>query len=580
MKGFSESNIDQWLFDYFEGNLSSADEQLVEQFLIEYPEYASDMDAWAMSSVSPIANAYPNAEKIKKRRFGFIFWMQSSAALLLLLIFVGAYFLIQPFEINKQNESLALLTNQTNNPTNLFLTTINNLALAQQKKNASTNSVVQLASANNLKKEKNKINTAKNTSAKYFLPTTATNQPNRQFLSNSHQLKNDLRKTEKLTAATSRLLSENSTKEFSEEVLKMKPQLSAAKNIEIETRIIQSKILEEDNSNLVGANKKEAEKTHRWLNKFSRKVKNFLHREVALRNLRDPMYIVPGLTQRDVNFANTGGALATRVQSFNRVQWAGTNNQTVDMQLAADGYVHALHGGVGLQVKYSNFNAGLLQNYEAALTYSPKFKLGKNFVLEPAVRFKMGTKNLNNTKFNPGQQTEWNRGIVNTFASNNATMKTNKLWYKDLGFGLMLNAKWFFVGMNLDNITRHRENLYSGNANALSRTPLNFTATVGTDYQSFNKKVSLSTYLVYQNYGTRNEGWLGATFRYSWLTLGGAVSTNLDPAASIGLKFNRFMLTYSMDYVKNIIDNKRYLSGQLLLRFTMRQTKYGRTYNF
>ena len=105
---------------------------------------------------------------------------------------------------------------------------------------------------------------------------------------------------------------------------------------------------------------------------------------------------------------------------------------------------------------------------------------------------------------------------------------------------------------------------------------MNFIATVGTDYESANKKIALSTYLMYQNYGKLNEAWLGANFRYAWFTAGAGVSTGLDPVASLGLKFKNFMLTYSMDYTKNHIVNQRYLSYQLTLRFNTPQSRYAR----
>lgn len=584
MTDFNHSNINQWLFDYFEGNLSPHDEQKIELFLLEHPEYEPDMNAWANTTVATTVVTYPHTEKLKRKRIGFFFWIQSTAAMLLLLLFVGAYFLLQPIKQQKVKSTVK---------SNLFLSTINNLALAQQIQNEAQHNALKsnnqnstsfpIASIENTTtaSEANKVNSSihktKQSALANFTPSAS--KTNRPFLSNSNGLKNNLRKTEKLTTATSKLLSENSSSEFSEIVLKMSDYPTEQKPIEI-TSSAQPTILLSDDGSLKGEAKEDVKKANRWLSKLSHKVKNMLNREVALRNLRDPMYIIPGLTQRNINFASTGGVLATRAQSFSRVQWAGTKDQSVDFRVAADGYVQALHGGIGLQIKYSNFNAGLLQNYEAAFTYSPKLKLGENFVLEPAVRFKMGTKSLNNNKINIGQQTEWDRGIVKTFAAKNISTNSNKLWYKDLGVGLMLNAKWFFVGVNLDNITRHRENLYGGNVNSIGRTPLNFTATLGTDYQSFNKKIALSSYIVYQNYGKRNEAWLGMTFRYHWLTLGGAISTNLDPAASVGLKFNRFMLTYSMDYAKNQVYNKRFLSGQLSLRFTMRQTKYGRKFNF
>ena len=575
MTDLSSSNIDQWLFDYFEGNLSPLQEQKVEMFLFEHPDYEVDMDAWSNASASSSIDSYPDAEKLKRKRAGFIFWMRSAAALLLVLILVGAYFLIQPMNNSDENQVSA---------NNLFLQTINNLAIASTERN---NTFLQnnnlyansagVSSKNNLSAQNNSTNqnhTTQNIQNKHTKPVLLAHQSTNQSLSNSS---NGWRNTEKLTTATSKSSLENPENGFSKDVLMIDASLVEPPIQVKNTDIVESALLA-PKSDLSASKSEEKTKTNHWFSKISRKIKDMANSELALRNLRDPQYIIPGMTQRDVNFASTGGLLATRVQTFSRAQWVGKNDQSVDIRMAADGYVQSLHGGVGIQVGYSNYKAGLLQNYEAALTYSPKFRLGNNFTLEPAVRFKMGIKDLNNNRVVAGQQSEWDRVNVNTFSSVGQQNNMSRLWYKDIGFGLMVNAKWFFAGVNMDNLTRHSENLYSGDTQNSARTPFNFTATLGTDYESMSKKVALSSYLVYQNYGKRNEGWLGLTFRYQWLTVGGALSTGLDPAASIGLKFNHFMLTYSMDYSKNHIQNDRYLSYQLSLRFVTKQTQYGRKF--
>jgi anti-sigma factor RsiW len=47
----THENIDRWLFDYTEGNLSAEQEQQLELFLMNHPDLEVDMDAWEMSKV-------------------------------------------------------------------------------------------------------------------------------------------------------------------------------------------------------------------------------------------------------------------------------------------------------------------------------------------------------------------------------------------------------------------------------------------------------------------------------------------------------------------------------------------------
>ena len=44
-------NIDRWLFDYIEGNLSSEQESLLENYILNHPELEVDLDMWKMSNI-------------------------------------------------------------------------------------------------------------------------------------------------------------------------------------------------------------------------------------------------------------------------------------------------------------------------------------------------------------------------------------------------------------------------------------------------------------------------------------------------------------------------------------------------
>ena len=44
-------NIDRWLFDYVEGNLSSKQESMLENYILNHPELEVDLDMWRMSNI-------------------------------------------------------------------------------------------------------------------------------------------------------------------------------------------------------------------------------------------------------------------------------------------------------------------------------------------------------------------------------------------------------------------------------------------------------------------------------------------------------------------------------------------------
>ena len=67
MNSPTHENIDQWLFDLIEGNLSESQEQELRIFLLLNPEYEADLEAWKKSRVKfPIVDA----EMVSSFNFG------------------------------------------------------------------------------------------------------------------------------------------------------------------------------------------------------------------------------------------------------------------------------------------------------------------------------------------------------------------------------------------------------------------------------------------------------------------------------------------------------------------------------
>jgi hypothetical protein len=300
-----------------------------------------------------------------------------------------------------------------------------------------------------------------------------------------------------------------------------------------------------------------------------------LDNPVALKNLKDPIYHVPGMQAMDINFGAVGTLLSTRVQTTSRAQWLGSMNQQFINQISLDAYAYALRGGFGFQMNHSYYGNGGIQNYNATFTYSPKFSIAPNFVLEPSIRFKMGTKQLKSDLIETGSLIEYDRGSLHEYYSDGSEPIGRTLWYRDLGAGLMLNSKWFFIGVQADNLLEHYDNIYSTDLLNPRKAPREFIATIGTDYESKKRTMAISPYVVYHEFGDLKEFWAGATYRYHWFTVGAAMSSIYEPAASLGLKFKHFMITYNADYTKSALLNKSVWSHQLTMRFTSNPCRMG-----
>ncbi|NRA11536.1 MAG: hypothetical protein HRT57_06250, partial [Crocinitomicaceae bacterium] len=312
------------------------------------------------------------------------------------------------------------------------------------------------------------------------------------------------------------------------------------------------------------------------MSKFARKIQRMMDNPIALNNSRDPHYHVPGMTSQDLNIGSVGTLIAPRVQTMSRLQWYGNTNEQFSNQLSVDGYSYAIRGGVGIQLNHSVYNKGGIQVGNAMFTYSPKISVSKRVSVEPSVRFKMGNKYLSSQNMGGVSQVEFDRGNVHDYYSDSTAPVGKNLWYKDLGVGLNINTKWFFVSAQVDNIFNHRDNIYSTDLTDPRRAGTQFVATMGTDLKSRDEKMEFSPYMVYQKNEQLSESWLGFNYRWQWLTIGGAISSNLDPAASIGVKFKHFSMHVNSDYTYSLMNNKKALSHQVTLRFLGKPNRFGK----
>jgi hypothetical protein len=174
-----------------------------------------------------------------------------------------------------------------------------------------------------------------------------------------------------------------------------------------------------------------------------------------------------------------------------------------------------------------------------------------------------------------GEVVEYDRMNPQAFSTGMMEPFGKNLWYKDLGLGLMVNTKWFFAGIQGDNLFEHYDNIYTNDPSDPRRVGKHFVATVGTDYESSRENFMLSPYAVYQQQEDLEEAWIGFNMKYHWITLGGAISNKLEPAASIGVKFDHIMIAYNADYTQSGMLNNSGLSHQLTIRFLSKPSRVG-----
>ena len=79
----NNSNIDEVLFDYFEGNLSSEEKNNVHSFLVANPQFQDEYDAWATTIIPAQNIAYPKERNLLRKSplLAMKWWFLNSALL-------------------------------------------------------------------------------------------------------------------------------------------------------------------------------------------------------------------------------------------------------------------------------------------------------------------------------------------------------------------------------------------------------------------------------------------------------------------------------------------------------------------
>jgi len=96
MSGPSFENIDRWLFEYVEGNLTQQQEEQLEAFIQENPELELDLDSWEGAKIEQVEYTFPNQEELfreekdeKRRILPYTLFASGLAITALILLFSG-----------------------------------------------------------------------------------------------------------------------------------------------------------------------------------------------------------------------------------------------------------------------------------------------------------------------------------------------------------------------------------------------------------------------------------------------------------------------------------------------------------
>ena len=540
----NKDNIDRWLFDWTEGNLSPSQEFMLQEFLLLNPDLESDAEAWGAASVSSIPFTYNNQESLKRKKRRILgYWQFYAAACFVLTIGASLFYglsqnnEVKPTQKNKtqaSNKSKISLKNNINtglkeiNPTLLGLSSYNK-ELTSKGVIEDKDFFISMANYSSSLKEQENFNNYDNLPAKSLIDYQIVDNSSSDESSDNNFIGSDLSSTE------------NPTEEKNDKV---------KKSLSISLKLNPSS-----------------------------SVSKWLKKEVTNTNQKERIYSLPEKSNLDINSSFAGNTSQFKFQSMSTARWMNTiDQQKIAQQISMDGYLRSAKSGLGMVANYSTFGNGLIQDWNINFIYAPKLALNRYITIEPSMKYTFGKKVLDNTKIVNNANVEFETNHLETFTIDPTQPIGKNLWYSDLGAGLVINAGPVYLGGQLTNILKHQDNLYSNDYSSVRKANQELTLIGGTDFISKNGFYNFSPYLCHTISGTVNTTYLGASVQIKSFLLGGSIQPNGSSSAMIGVNSNRFALFCQSSYVSSSVSQQKSFIHQLTFRINSNISKKVRRY--
>jgi hypothetical protein len=565
----NRENIDRWLFDYTEGNLSAEQESTLENFILNNPEIEVDLDAWQDSKLVSEEIKLTNKNQFKrKRRIAPVYFTS-----LFILLFLGTFWMLNSNSEEKEN-TFSKVQNQTLNAQTIKQEASPSISTGNQR------DINSAAAKESTSFENENLENDKGNSENQFTPTllaTSSTADERYSLMNNEISDHSILTAnfEKTNQVQNQNLEKNSA-EYNSTSIGSTVHLKRidSKSLKVEHYQIRNEELQ------LGENQNDLEGINLELGniKLFQKIGKVLEKDLGLSNIPDHIYSIPEYSNVDVLFSNIGATSQFRFQSNSMARWIeNTEQRKFSQQITLDGYSRGAQSGFGLQANYDYFANGSIQNWNTCLLFSPKIALSRSVSIEPALRFKIGNKLLNEDRIENHSIVNYESQTANQFNFDSSSAIGSKLWYRDLDFGFTINTPYFYVGGQVSNILRHQNNIYSNYENLDMRASNVYNAIIGTQYMSRNQKVQFSPYCFFEK-SNKNRLFTGFSLKLNKILIGGSYGTGNIGTGTLGLTLKNFALyaQSSYGYVPAITQNS--FTHQLTIRFNSNVDKKSRRY--
>ena len=566
----NRENIDRWLFDYTEGNLSVDQENLLENFILNNPDIEVDLDAWQDAKLVPEEIKLSDSEKFKrKRRFAPVYL--SSLLLALVLSSIWLYSSLNSGSNQKMSSNNEKEFIQPNNQNTKGISVYQSKDKSNENSRLQSNNSTPINISNNNYKDKivnqfsNEIDTKIKSNILFGQDLSSVKQ-DLSFETKNNGLKEN-----------SPYLNEQGNLLY----IASKSDISQIHVEPIDSKSLKLNYYQIRNEELqLGKDDKEREGLNLKLGnvKLFNKISKVLEKDLGLSNIPDHTYAIPEYSNVDVLFSNIGATSQFRFQSTTMARWIeNVDQRKFSQQITLDGYSRGAQSGFGLQANYDYFANGSIQNWNTCLLFSPKIAITRVVSVEPALRFKIGNKLLNEDRIRNHASVNYESQIANQFNFDSTIAIGSKLWYRDLDFGVTINTPYFYIGGQVSNVLRHQNNIYSNVDDMNMRAQNVYNAIIGTQYISRNQKIQFSPYFFFEK-ATTNRVFGGFSLKLNKIIIGGSYGSGNISTGTLGLSFKNFAMYAQSSYGYAPAIAKNSLTHQLTLRFNSNVDKKSRRY--
>jgi hypothetical protein len=302
-------------------------------------------------------------------------------------------------------------------------------------------------------------------------------------------------------------------------------------------------------------------------------------KDVVASSQKDRIYLVPEKTHLDLNMGMAGDMSQSRFQSSSMVRWFNqSNNQKLSQQLSFDTYLRNLKSGLAVTANYSHFGMGAIQDWNLNVIYSPKVALGQYITLSPSIGYQFGRKSMNINKINNHQYFAYNTNQIQQFNYDLSLPVGQKLFYRDLSAGMLVNAGPIYLGAQVSNVLRHQDNIYTNNYDTVNRANRTYVFLAGTDFKAKKGLIVFSPTVFHE----RNESYANtqysATLQLNHFVLGGNYGSNKNISCMVGFTSERFALLMQSTKMRNTFTQTNRYIHQLTLRINSNISRKTRRY--